>query len=88
MKRAHRPRPTSRPTARPRQPPPDREQSYREEAVRLRRMDRETQRQIVAVHRNTAANPKLSRASRDLARERAEALERLLGLGAPRRHQK
>jgi hypothetical protein len=44
-------------------------------------MDRETQRQIVAVHRNTAANPKLTRAYRDLARERAGALERLLGLG-------
>jgi hypothetical protein len=82
MKRAYRPRPT----AGPHRPLRDREQRYREEAARLRLMDRETQRQIVAVHRNTAANPKLSRASRDLAHERAEALERLLGLGAPRKH--
>jgi hypothetical protein len=48
-------------------------------------MDRETQRQIVAVHRNTAANRKLSGAYRDLAREHADALERLLGLGGPQR---
>jgi hypothetical protein len=48
-------------------------------------MDRETQRQIVAVHRNNAANRKLSQEYRDLARERADALERLLGFGAPKK---
>src|SRR5947207_15075152 len=72
MNRARRPGPATRSTAHPRRPPPDRDQIYREEAISLRLVDRETQRQIIAIHRNTAANRKLSKEVRDHARERAD----------------
>jgi hypothetical protein len=61
-----------------------REREYREEAERLKALDRDTQRQVIEVHRSTAADPKATRADRRIAAERADALERLLGL-APRK---
>jgi hypothetical protein len=62
------------------QPPRDPEQEHRAEAARLRCVDRDTQRQIIAIHRNTAENRKLPKEDRDFARQRADALERILGL--------
>jgi hypothetical protein len=62
------------------QPSRDPEQEHRAEAARLRCVDRDTQRQIIAIHRNTAENRKLSKQDRDFARQRADALERILGL--------
>jgi hypothetical protein len=62
------------------QAPRDPEQEHRAEAARLRCVDRDTQRQIIAIHRNTAENRKLPKEDRDFARRRADALERILGL--------
>jgi hypothetical protein len=59
----------------------DKEQEYREEAGRLAQLPVEVQRQILDIHRSTANDPKLRKRDRDEARERVEALERLLGLG-------
>ncbi len=53
---------------------------YQEEAERLRLLDLQTQRDLIAMHRFIARNPKVSLAERRQARERARALERLLGL--------
>lgn len=58
----------------------EQEQEYREEAERLKVLDRDTQRQVIELHRRTAADPKATRADRQHAAERADALERLLGL--------
>ncbi len=58
----------------------EQEQAYREEAKRLRLVDRKTQRQIIALHRSVAENAKVKKRDRDAARERADTLERLLGL--------
>jgi hypothetical protein len=58
----------------------ERLQTYREEAERLRLVDRDTQRQIIALHRSVADDPKVKKRDRDTARERADALEALLGL--------
>ena len=60
-------------------PDTSREQ-YQEEAERLRLLDVQTQRDLIAMHRFIARNPKVSLAERRQARERARALERLLGL--------
>ena len=62
------------------QPPRNPEQEHRAEAARLRCVDWDTQRQIIAIHRNTAENRKLPKEDRDFARQRADALERILGL--------
>jgi hypothetical protein len=40
----------------------------------------EVRLQILDIHRSTADNRRLSKRDRDAARERVEALERLLGL--------
>jgi hypothetical protein len=58
----------------------DQEQEYRQEAERLKALDRDTQRQVVELHRRTAADPRATRADRRIAAERADALERFLGL--------
>ena len=62
--------------------PHDSEEAFHLEAERMRSLDRDTQRQIIAIDKNTAANRKLAAADRDFARRRAAALERLLGLAA------
>jgi hypothetical protein len=48
------------------------------EAKRLAKLPREDQRAVIALHRSVADNPKVPKRDRDLARERAETLERLL----------
>ena len=54
------------------------EQEFREEAERLRHLSREDQDSFVAMLRRDAANGKVPKSDRDFARERADALERLL----------
>jgi hypothetical protein len=61
-------------------PDPAKEQAYREEANRLKALSRDMQRQVIAIHRATAADPSARKADRDAARHRAAALERYLGL--------
>jgi hypothetical protein len=53
---------------------------HRAEAERLAQLPRDVQRQIVAMHRADAQNPKVPKHDREYARERAKALERLLRL--------
>jgi hypothetical protein len=56
----------------------DKEQEYREEAERLTLLPPEDQKEIVALHRSAATNPRAPKRDRTLARERADALERHL----------
>jgi hypothetical protein len=58
----------------------EQEREYREEAERLKLLDAATQHQVIELHRRTAADTKATRADRQHAAERADALERLLGL--------
>jgi hypothetical protein len=69
-------------------PDPAKEQEYRAEAERLALASREDQKAIIALHRSVADNPKVRKADREAARERADALERLLGLTPKRRKKK
>jgi hypothetical protein len=55
------------------------EQEHREEAKRLAQL-RADQREIVALHRSVANDKGVSRANRNEARRRADALEKLLRL--------
>jgi len=59
-------------------PEPNKEQEHRDEAERLARLPAAERRAILAWHRDIAANPKLRKADRKAARERADALERHL----------
>ena len=61
-------------------PDPAKEQEYREEAERLALLPKADQREIIALHRSVAANPKVPKRERDSGKARADALERLLGL--------
>jgi hypothetical protein len=65
-------------------PDPAREQEHREEADRLALLSREEQRAIIAWHREIAGNPKVRKADRDEARERADALARFLRIKLPK----
>ena len=56
----------------------EQEQEYREEAERLALLSVEDQREIIAMHRSTANNPKAPKREREITRERADALERHL----------
>ena len=56
------------------------EDPYREEADRLSALAVEDQKAFVAMLRADAANRKVPRRDRDFARERADALERILKL--------
>jgi hypothetical protein len=58
----------------------EQEQDYRDEAERLKVLDVDQQRQIVELHRRTANDTRATRADRRVAAERADALERFLGL--------
>jgi hypothetical protein len=62
---------------------PDDEREYREEATRLALLDKQTQRDLVAMYAHKASNRKLSQAEREAAGRRAQALARLLGLAEP-----
>jgi hypothetical protein len=66
-------------------PDPSKEQEYHEEAEGLRQLDKATQRQVIAIHRKTANNPKLGKRDRQAAAERADCLERLLKLTPPQK---
>jgi hypothetical protein len=68
---------------------PDRakEQEYREEAERLALLPVADQREVIALHRSVASNPKVPKREREAGQERAAALERLLGLGRRKREQ-
>jgi hypothetical protein len=57
---------------------PAKEQEYREEAERLALLPGADQREVIALHRSIADNPKAAKADRQAARERADALERHL----------
>jgi hypothetical protein len=59
-------------------PEPDKEQEYRAEAERLALLPQEEQAAVIAWHRDIAGNPKVPKRDREAARERAEALDRLL----------
>jgi hypothetical protein len=59
---------------------PNKASEYREEAERLALLPKTDQRAIIALHRSVAGDPKVSKANRQEARERANALERLLKL--------
>jgi hypothetical protein len=54
------------------------EQEYREEAERLALLPVEDQREIIALHRSTASNPRAPKREREIAQQRADALERHL----------
>ena len=58
----------------------EQEKEWREEAKRLKAVSRKDQRLIIAIHRSIADDPKVPKADRDDARERADALEKFLGL--------
>jgi hypothetical protein len=63
----------------------EREQEFLEEAERLALLPVEDQKEIIAMHRKIASNPKVPKKEREAGRERADALERLLGLAQKRR---
>jgi predicted flap endonuclease-1-like 5' DNA nuclease len=56
-------------------------EEFRDEAQRLALASRADQRAIVALHRSVADDKRVSKANREEARQRADALEKLLGLG-------
>ncbi len=57
---------------------PELESEYKAEAERLALLPVADQREIIALHRSVADNPKLATADRRVAAERADALERHL----------
>jgi hypothetical protein len=57
---------------------PEQEQEYVEEAERLAVLPVAEQRQIISLHRSVADDAKVPKRDRDLARDRADALERHL----------
>jgi hypothetical protein len=61
-------------------PEKSQEEVYRKEAERLALLPVEDQREIVALHKAVAENAKLPKEERESGRQRAEALERFLGL--------
>jgi hypothetical protein len=66
---------------------PDPCDEHRAEAERLADAPRGEQEAVIAWHREIAANAKVRKADRELARQRADALERLL-FGAKKRPKK
>ncbi len=53
---------------------------YRQEAERLAELPVADQRAILALHQAIAADKRVSKANREEARQRADSLEKLLGL--------
>ena len=53
-------------------------QEFRQEAERLKLLDRETQRDLIGMVRFLARSPRLTRTERERNRRRAIALERFL----------
>jgi len=58
---------------------PDDEQDWAQEADRLRRLDADTQRQVIERVRAPSKDRRVPKADRELARRRADYLERALG---------
>lgn len=54
------------------------DERYRSEAARLAQVPRQEQQAVIAWLKEIAANPKVKKADRQFARERAKALESLL----------
>jgi hypothetical protein len=69
---------------------PEQEREWREEADRLKLIDRADQRRVIAMLRDSTRNKNVGKRDRDLALARANALERFLGLSKrnPRRQAK
>jgi hypothetical protein len=61
------------------------EQAIRDEAERLALLPVTTQREIIELHRSVANDPKVKKSDRQAASDRADALERLLGLKRTRK---
>lgn len=59
------------------------DQEWRAEAERLKLLDPQTQRDLVEMQRHLALNPKLTKKERETARQKADALARLLDLTRP-----
>jgi hypothetical protein len=59
---------------------PAKAQEYREEARRLTSLPREDQREVIALYRKIADNPKVPKQEREEGHRRANALERFLRL--------
>jgi hypothetical protein len=57
---------------------PEQDQETREEAARLAELPVADQKQIIEMHRGIADDAKVPKRDRDLARERADSLERHL----------
>jgi hypothetical protein len=56
------------------------DQEYHDEAKRLTLLPVADQREIIALYRSVASNPKLPKHEREAGHERADALEKLLKL--------
>jgi hypothetical protein len=67
--------------------PEEQDKEWREEAERLALLPKADQREIIALHRSVADNPKVRKADREAAAQRADALEKHLGL-RPKRKRK
>jgi len=61
-------------------PRPDKERKYGREAKRLAKLPTDLQKQIIALQRDLASNPRLKKQDREAGMERADALERNLRL--------
>jgi hypothetical protein len=59
---------------------PAKEQEYQEEARRLALLPREDQREVIALYRKIANNPKVPKQEREEGHRRANALKRFLRL--------
>ena len=57
---------------------PEQAQEYRQEAARMAQLPKVEQAAYLAWQRDIAGNPRLKKADRDAARERANVLNRLL----------
>lgn len=69
-------------------PHPSNEQEHQEEAERLALLPRADQREIIALYRSIAKNPKVPKAERQAGLIRATALERLLKLTPKKKKKK
>lgn len=63
----------------------EKEREFREEAERLAQLSKEDQQKIISMHRTDASNPRVPKADRKYAKERADVLEKFLGLSRRKR---
>ncbi|MBI3410367.1 MAG: hypothetical protein HY040_18665 [Planctomycetes bacterium] len=69
-------------------PEPAKQQEHREEAKRLAQLPRSDQRELIAMHRAIAKDPKVPKAERRAGLARADSLERLLKLTGKKEREK